>query len=186
MRSMFTRLSQRVFSSGKQKALCDTDAKLELRASQSESTEEPPADETHSNSESSGAWSPGSPTEFDAAVQEGPVYEEEASERCEARMEERAGNVDPCREVVVPNAGEDDAHVMSGSPVRRPTPPSQTGDGQAKRRALKRYRQDATGRWVKGRAHEDGGSRGDPLVDPRRLVKAQVFEHLAACAETNH
>ena len=59
-------------------------------------------------------------------------------------------------EVAVPNAGEDDADVVRGSPVRRPTPASQTGDGQAKRRALKRYKEDANGQWVKGRAGDDG------------------------------
>ena len=70
-------------------------------------------------------------------------------------VEERAGNGGPCMEIAVPNASSDDADVARGSPVRRPTPASQTADGQAKRRALKRYRQDASGQWVKGRAGDD-------------------------------
>jgi hypothetical protein len=54
-------------------------------------------------------------------------------------------------------AAVDNSEIARGSPVRRPTTPaSQTGDGQARRRALKRYRQDESGQWVKGRAGDDG------------------------------
>jgi hypothetical protein len=54
-------------------------------------------------------------------------------------------------------AAVDNSEIARGSPVRRPTTPaSQTGDGQARRRALKRYKENADGQWVKGRAHEDG------------------------------
>ena len=74
-------------------------------------------------------------------------------------------------EIAVPNAAKDNAHVMRGSPVRMPIPASQTGDGQARRRALKRYRQDSDGQWVKGRAHDDGrwlpepGAEAFPTLD---------------------
>ena len=74
-------------------------------------------------------------------------------------------------EIAVPNATKDNAHVMRGSPVRMPIPASQTGDGQARRRALKRYRQDSDGQWVKGRAHDDGrwlpepGAEAFPTLD---------------------
>ena len=83
------------------------------------------------------------------------------------------GAVDPGidNEIAVPNAAKDNAHVMRGSPVRMPIPASQTGDGQARRRALKRYRQDSDGQWVKGRAHDDGrwlpepGAEAFPTLD---------------------
>ena len=103
-------------------------------------------DETHSNSESSGAGSQENIAEFHA------ICEEEPSERCEAQMEERAMNGDSCMEIAVPNAAEGDTEIARNSLVRRPTPASQTGDGQARRRVLKRYKEDASGQWVKGRA----------------------------------
>ena len=114
---MFARLSSRVYSSEKQKAICDTDTKLEELAAQSESTEEPLADEAHSNSESSGTCSRESLAEFRAAASEGPICEDELSEQGKGRMEERAGNGDPCMEIAFPNATEDDAGVVRGSPV---------------------------------------------------------------------
>jgi hypothetical protein len=74
-------------------------------------------------------------------------------------------------EIAVTNAAKDNAQVMRGSPVRRPIPASQTGDGQARQRALKRYKEDADGQWVKGRAHNDGrwlpepGAEAFPTLD---------------------
>ena len=67
-------------------------------------------------------------------------------------------------EIAVTNAAKDNAQIMRGSPIRRPIPASQTGDGQAKRRALKRYRQDPSGQWVKGRADDDGRWLPEPGV----------------------
>ena len=48
-------------------------------------------------------------------------------------------------ELAVPNAAEDGAEIVRDGPRRRPTPASQTGDGQARRRALKRYKADENG-----------------------------------------
>ncbi len=59
----------------------------------------------------------------------------------------------PCPELAR-GGGESSADAaMTG---RKRTAPSQMSDGQAKRRALKRYREDASGQWVKGRADDDG------------------------------
>ena len=76
------------------------------------------------------------------AAVEGPICEEPPM-RCIARREESD------------ESGERGVE-LGGSPDRRPTPASQSGDGQAKRRAMKRYRVGATGHWVKGCAHDDG------------------------------
>ena len=89
-------------------------------------------------------------------MEQGPICEEEPSEPCGDWSKECDVNGAPGVKLAVSNAAENDADVLRGSPIRRPTPPSQAGDGQARRRALKPYRQDASGQWVKGRTHEDG------------------------------
>ena len=89
------------------------------------------------------------------AAEGGPICIEKA-ERHMDQIEKNDGIRDPCVELAVASATVDDADVARGSRLRRLTPASQTGDGQAKRRALKRYRQDTSGQWVKGRAGDDG------------------------------
>ena len=85
---------------------------------------------------------------------EGPIWVD-TTERRRIQIEDSDGNGERSGDFAV-TAAVEDADVVRGSPVRRPTPPSQTGEGQAKRRALKRYRQDTSGQWVKGRAGDDG------------------------------
>ena len=80
----------------------------------------------------------------------------DTTDRRMTRIEEGDGNGERGVEFAV-TADADDANVAIGGLVRKkPTPASQTADGQAKRRALKRYRQDASGQFVKGRAGDDG------------------------------
>ena len=91
-----------------------------------------------------------------SATEEGPTCVE-TTERRMVQIEESDGDGgERGVKFAITSAAVDDADVVRGSPVRRPTPVSQTGDGQARRRALKRYKEDANGQWVKGRAHEDG------------------------------
>mgnify|MGYP003333530745 CR=1 FL=1 len=152
---MFARLSSKVFTGGKPKATCNIDAQLEELAAQSVSTEEP-ADETHSNSEASASTcSPKSQADFNAAAEEGMVWEEPPA-RCVAWMDGRDENGEPGVGSAVSNAAENEAEIVRDGPVPRPTPASQTGDAQARRRALKRYKEDAGGQFVKGRAGDGG------------------------------
>ena len=159
---------------GRTSAPEDAQAKGEELATQSVSTEEP-ADEAKSGSdESADADLPEVQMEEDVATEEDVAISQDTMESCAPQAEERDGQ----REAGVESRGlsyvTDDGD--SGSRNCRRTAPSQTGDGQAKRRALKRYREDESGRWVKGRAGDGGQWIPEPGATIFPTVEA-ALEH---------
>ena len=136
------------------------DASLPSDGASDASNEEPAGGEGQPGTEGESAEVPETPVCVQAAVAgacvavEGPIWVD-TTERRRIQIEDSDGNGERSGDFAV-TAAVEDADVVRGSPVRRPTPPSQTGEGQAKRRALKRYRQDTSGQWVKGRAGDDG------------------------------
>ena len=84
----------------------------------------------------------------------------DTTERRMTRIEEGDGNGERGMDFAL-TAAADDANIVHGGLVQKPTPASQTGDGQARRRALKRYKADG-GQFVKGRAGESGAWLPEP------------------------
>ena len=150
---MFTRLSSKVF--GQATKPIDALAKEEELATQSVSTEEP-TDEAHSGSEESAGTDLQDNTPEAEVAADAEPFSQGAEERCILHIEECDGKSEADVNVQSLITAADDGGIVGGSHVRRGTAPSQTSDGQAERRARKRYREDGSGRWVKGRADNDG------------------------------
>ncbi len=93
----------------------------------------------------------------------------------EAENNEQDENGDPLIEAApCPAPAERGTTGPDNTTSRKRTAPSQTGDGQAKRRAMKRYREDAGGQWVKGRAGDDGEWIPEPGAPAFASLEAAV------------
>ena len=141
---------------------------------------ETPVGGAQPGTESENAEVPEDPVCAQAAVAGARVAEDwptcvDTTERRKIQIEE-SGNGERGEEFTVASATVDDAAVARGSPVRRPTPVSQTGDGQARRRALKRYKLYESGQFVKGRPGDGGRWLAEPGAAAFRTLES-AMEH---------
>ena len=143
------------------------DASLPSDGASDVSNEEPACGEGQPGTEGESAEVPETPVCVQAAVAgacvavEGPICVD-TTERRRIQIEESDENGERGVELAVASATVDDAAVARGSPVRRPTPVSQTGDGQARRRALKRYKLYESGQFVRRRPGDGGRWLAEP------------------------